>query len=248
MWDYTQDLLYTDVQGPLFGYVLPFCLQAWREDLLGSREGYAGFVEQFYIALANRRLLDAYLSPSQYRTVSDFMRQTILDEIDAQRGLIYEGSMARPYHWFRALATFGVIVPHIDLLWDSWWRINTVGRATAFIQYLTCLMYRENENPVFKPWTPHRGGGPPSLWEFEGLYQHRWIDANVGFLRTVLTPPNLKRALDLAVERLAGQPEHTHAGQILEDFPLCETTIGARCNELPRILETEGDGIRSWSA
>jgi hypothetical protein len=32
LWKYTQDLLYTEIQGPLFAYLLPFCLEAWRED------------------------------------------------------------------------------------------------------------------------------------------------------------------------------------------------------------------------
>jgi hypothetical protein len=33
LWEYTQDLRYTEIQGSLLVYLLPFCLQAWREDL-----------------------------------------------------------------------------------------------------------------------------------------------------------------------------------------------------------------------
>ena len=46
LWEYTQDLLYTEIQGPLLAYLLPFCLDLWREDLRG-RDGYGGFVEYF---------------------------------------------------------------------------------------------------------------------------------------------------------------------------------------------------------
>src|ERR1700722_20956575 len=54
LWDYTQDLLYTEIQGPLLVYLLPFCLEAWRDDLIGINGGYGGFVEYFYPVLANR--------------------------------------------------------------------------------------------------------------------------------------------------------------------------------------------------
>lgn len=39
LFEYTQDLLYTEIQSPLLAYLLPFCLEAWREDLRGH-EGY----------------------------------------------------------------------------------------------------------------------------------------------------------------------------------------------------------------
>src|SRR5262249_35985034 len=35
LFEYTQDLLYTEIQGPLLVYLLPFCLEAWRDDLRG---------------------------------------------------------------------------------------------------------------------------------------------------------------------------------------------------------------------
>ncbi|MGB9402284.1 MAG: hypothetical protein WCA98_02010, partial [Candidatus Acidiferrales bacterium] len=47
LWNYAQDLRYTEIQGPLLAYLLPFCLEAWREDLRGV-DGYGGFVENFY--------------------------------------------------------------------------------------------------------------------------------------------------------------------------------------------------------
>src|SRR5262249_29205309 len=36
LWEYTQDLLYSDgIDRSLLAYLLPFCLEAWRDDLRG---------------------------------------------------------------------------------------------------------------------------------------------------------------------------------------------------------------------
>lgn len=250
LWAYTQDLQYTEIQGPLLVYVLPFCLEAWREDLRGITDEYGGFVEWFYPVLANLRIFEEHLTPQQGAAISDFMRQTILEEIDEQRGLSRKEKKARPYRWVEALTTYGVLRPDIDRLWDAWWLLGTVGRSIAAVQYITCLMYSESENPVFAPWTSDEGGGPPCLWEFEGhLYTHRWLRPNVDFLRKVLTVSGVSDALVRAVERLAGQPEHSVAGEILDDLPLCLETLESRCVELPRLLETtqKPSELLAWS-
>src|SRR6266852_7465171 len=82
LWDYTQDLLYTEIQAPLLTYLLPFCLEAWRQDLRDTDSSYGGFVEHFYPVLANCGICDAYLTPKQSAGVAEFMRQSILEEID----------------------------------------------------------------------------------------------------------------------------------------------------------------------
>jgi hypothetical protein len=68
------------------------------------------------------------------------------------------------------------------------------------------LVYPENENPVFAPWTPNGGGGPPCLWEFEGhLYSHRWLEPNVAFLNRVLGVRGVSEIINRAVDCLVGQ-------------------------------------------
>jgi hypothetical protein len=71
------------------------------------------------------------------------MQQAILEEIDDQRGLYYKGVKARPYRWVGARITHGVLMPDLEHLWNSWWSLDTVGRATAALQYISCLMYNE---------------------------------------------------------------------------------------------------------
>lgn len=241
LWEYMQDLLYSDaIQGPLLTYLLPVCLEAWRDDLRGARNEYGGFVEYFYPVLANKHVLNDLLTPTQSRAVSEFMRQSILEEIDAQRGLAYKGTGVLPYRWTTALATYGVLLSDVDQLWTAWWSVETVGRAVATVQYVSCLMYPEDENPVFAPWTPDRGGGPPCLWEFGGhLYEHRWLDPNIRFLRRILIPKEVEGALSRAIERLVGLPEQEVAAEVQSDIPLCAETLAARCTQLPRLLETK---------
>ncbi len=81
MWDYTQDLLYTEIQGPLLAYLLPFCLNGWREDLRGLSTEYGGFVEWFYLALADRGIFDVELNLEQGAAISEYMRRTVTGHV-----------------------------------------------------------------------------------------------------------------------------------------------------------------------
>lgn len=246
--DYALDLTYEEVQADLLRYALPLCLHAWREDLLGRDKSYGGFVEQLYPALA--RVFDRVLQPADTTAVAAFMRAGLLEEMDEQRGLAFTGMPARPYRWFYALGAYGVILPDIPQLWTAWWSLGSVGHAIAAVQYGSCLLYGQADNPVFSPWTRVGGGGPPSLWEVAGhLYTHRWQEPNVTFLREALTPQTVLDVLRRAVKRLDGQPEQNVAAQVLRDASARETILGSRCAELPRILErTQDPGDRfDWS-
>jgi hypothetical protein len=199
--------------------------------------------------LANCHVFDLHLSPNLSAAATAFIRHTILEEIDDQRGLSYQGSGARPYGWIGALTTYGVLLPDIELLWRLWWSVETTGKATAALQYISCLMYPTNENPIVAPWTPDGGGGPPCLWEFAGhLYNHRWMDLNIAFLRRMLTPQRARDVINKAVGMIRGLPEHETAVELQKDFPLCIETLEARCSELPQILEKlNNSGPLEWT-
>ena len=70
-------------------FLLPSCLQLWCDDLRGTSDAYGGFVEHFYPVLADRAVFCKHLTTKQIVAVSEFMRRTILEEIDDQRGLAY---------------------------------------------------------------------------------------------------------------------------------------------------------------
>lgn len=250
LWKYIHDLRYGEIQSSLLVYLLPFCLKAWRDDLRGI-EGHGGTIEYFNAVLADRRIFDLHLNASQGEAVSEFMRRAILDEIDGQRSLKFQGSKARPYRWFRALTTYAVIRPDLNLLWNAWWTLETVGRAIAAVHYISCLMYGEYENPVFAPWTADGGGGPPCLWEFDGhLYSHRWLQTNVDFLKETLTVQRVGEILSRSVDRLMGEPEYDMARTVRDELPLCDAILSSRCAELPHLLEITQQSTTqlSWSA
>lgn len=246
--EYMYDLLYTEIQVSLFVYLLPFCLQAWSRVLRGDHFEFPGFVDQFYPVLADREVFEKLLTRPQADAVFDFMRGSILDEIDTQKGLYFRGYGSRPYRWIRAMTTYGVIAPDIERILTVLWSADTVGRAIAAVQYISCLMYPKDANLVFAPWTREEGGGPPCLWEFDGfLYESRWQQSNIDFLEDLFKrPESVSGVLARAVDRLVGQPEHDASVKVLADLPSCDQTLADRCAVLPLLLETPGYDAFDW--
>lgn len=250
--DYMDDVLYGDVQASLLVHALPFCLRAWHDYLRDEKFECPGFAELFYTVLARKEVFARVLTDDQRKAVLEFMKDSILEEIDAQESLHFEGYPATPYRWIRALTTYGVIAPDIERLWMDWWSISTSGRAIAAVQYISCLVYPKNSNPVFAPWTRERGGGPPCLWEFDGyLYESTWKIPNVEFLRKLFRDPEIAfSVVRLAVDRLSRHSELLAAKQLLADLTSASTdrklrspaeTLSDRLLALPDILATGGE-------
>ena len=230
LWDYAHDLLYTPIQPDLLRYLLPYCLEAWRENLRGLDRTCGAFVEHFSLVLANGRIFDEHLAATQAEAVARFLRESILEEMEARRD---------PHRLLGAMMTYGVLRPDIERLWTAWWSVESIGRAVTALQYASCLIYSDDENPFFAPWTPEAGGGPPVLWDFEGhLYAHRWLDPNLEFLRHALTPATLSHLITGALERLADEPEQLIARQMTADLPDRLVRVQSRCLELPERLGT----------
>jgi hypothetical protein len=137
LWDYSQDMLYTPLQPDLFRHLLPICLGAWRKDLFDEGANYAGFVEHFSTALATRPILEEILTADQYKSVMEYMLNSVLDRMDQEEGLQFTGMGARPYRWFEALGSFAVTFPSLHRLWESWWSMSTTGHALAVLQYIS---------------------------------------------------------------------------------------------------------------
>jgi hypothetical protein len=217
--------------------------------LRGVRTDYGAFVEHFYPVLADHHVFETHLTARQTAAVSQFMRSSILEEMDAQRGLAFRGKSARPYRWIGALTTYGVVLPDVERLWAEWWTLETVGRAISLLQYVSALVYEDDKNPVFAPWSPTEGGGPPCLWDFAGhLYEHRWLEPNVAFLKRTLVPSAVGDAVRRAVLRLSGQQEHEMPMRLESDIQSRAETLESRCTQLPTLLATtqEADTQLAW--
>lgn len=196
---YVRAVRSTKIDAPFFVYMLPVFLDLWRDELRGTDRGEGGTLEYFWGVLADPNVFEVHLSAEQAQVVSDFLRRSIVEEIDEQRGLEHQGRYVQPYRWMGALTTYGVIRPDIERLWAEWWSLDTVGRAIASVEYISCLMYPSDLNPVFAPWTKTGGGGPPCLWAFEGhIYERQWLEPNIRFLRRKLKARNVEMTLGRA--------------------------------------------------
>lgn len=154
--NYGHDMLYerSPLQPDLFRYLLPICMDVWHKDLLANgKSEYGCFIEYFWAALANPRVLQT-LNPGEYAAVEYYMTAAILDQIDQEKHLSFSGMGASPYTWFGALGSFCVVFPALPQLWQSWWEMTTPGQACAVLQYLSCLLYEDDKNPIFSFWTP----------------------------------------------------------------------------------------------
>jgi hypothetical protein len=207
--DYADDICYMEeVQPALFARVLPACLRVWRHDLMHDhRSDYAGSVEIFQCALARRPLLQDCLTPERGRAVAAFMRDSLLERIEREDSLSHAGEHATAYAWFHRLGAFAVIFPELESLWRAWWRFETPDQAVAALQYLSCLLYQDPDNPIFAPWTREHGGGTPGLWETDGqMFQENWHMENVIFLMETLTPATIEDALPRRACGLSSKP------------------------------------------
>lgn len=250
--DYMDDMLYREVDSSLLVHVLPSCLREWHEYVRSENFECPGFGELFYTLLTRKDSFAGIITNDQRQALWEFMRESILEEIDAQAELRFEGSHAAPYRWFKALMTHGVIASDIEHLWMDWWSVSTIGRAIAAVQYISCLVYPKNSNPVFAPYTQARGGGPPCLWEFDGYSDEcKWKIQNVEFLQRLLSDPKFVISIvRQAVDRLSHHRGCLTAQQLLADLESTTVnrklrssaeTLSERISALPDILATGGE-------
>lgn len=237
--DYARVIQHLKLQPDLLHYLLPVCLNAWRIDLFSEERDsiYGGFVEHFSTALATRSDLKTILGSTEYQAVMEFMCDSILDRIDREEELSFSGYStlsASPYRWFHAIGTFAVVFPNLNRLWSTWWSMETAGHAIGALQCISCLMYEEDNNPIFSPWTRDQGGGPPSLFGTEGfIYDQGWKIENISFLKSLLSTDYIYEALKKAASVLEVNPEKAVPNKMIHDFSIQEKTLASRIRQLP---------------
>lgn len=238
--DYAHDMLYegTPLQTDLLRFLLPICLKAWKNDLFSKQPSqYGGFVEYFSAALARRTDFVEILGPKGYRGITDFMRDSILDRINQERELHFEGANSSPYQWFYALGSFAVIFADLEQLWTQWWQMKTPGHAVAALQYMSCLIYKDSENPIFSPWRGDIGGGAPALNETDGfIYDRGWHPQNLAFIESTLSVDYIHGHLVKATELLQNKSASHIPKLMLDDFASHSYFLESLILELPVLL------------
>jgi hypothetical protein len=145
------------------------------------------------------------------------------------------GSPSPTYGFFPAFASYGVITRDVENLWRRWWSLPNEGCAIAAIQYASCIICDDQQNPVFLAPVGEMGGGPPQLWEYESIASSEdcWQAENLKFLAETLSVPYLKSKLAEAMDKLkeAGRLRAATVSRILE-----HETFRAE-KRIPRLLE-----------
>jgi len=236
--DYALDMKYMELQPELLRYLAPVLLTAWRKDLFeGGEAGYCGFVEEFWPALLTGSALTKVFTETERDAFITYMRDSILDRLDAEESLHFSEMSASPYRWIQALVFYGTLFSDVELLWTEWWQMKTSGHAVASFQYACALMYEADRNPVFDPWTKDKGGGPPALHSCGAMiFNIGWKQENLGFLKSTLRVNYFEQKLQLAFDQIKDVAAKKIAQGILDDFPGQRTRLELRIEQLLNLL------------
>ncbi len=254
LYRYVEDMQYMPLQPDLLRHLLPLCLKMWQDDLLHKASSdYGGLVEAFWAALSprpmfqNTFLLEEELNAKEYQSVMQFMRDTLLERMNQETRLHFVGSSASPYQWFYTLGSFCIVFPHLHGLWGKWWQMTTPGHAVCVLQYISCLMYRDNENPVFALWTPDKGGGPPELWENDTLSSDfGWRQENASFLAETLTLDFVEQKLKEAARQICDE-DTAVSTEMLQDWNVCRAITASRVAELSQLVAQAPASYPQWT-
>lgn len=249
LFKYMEDYRYVaETQPDLLKFLLPRLLQAWGEELLDLANDYAGFAEHCLAAFASKPLHPAYLDEDQFRAASRYVEALILERMALETSLRHVGMRSSPYKWFYALGSFAVVFPHLKGLWEKWWGMSREPHALCAAQYLSCLLYEDEENPVFSPWTPLGGGGAPSLWETDGhIFDQGTLPENISFLEKTLTVDYAKEHLALARTVIVRPDNRSIVDRMLADFDSKCSLLEHRLKALPLLLAQPKANVMKWT-
>jgi hypothetical protein len=214
--DYSDDIHYQEsLQPDLFKFLFPLCLESWRQYLVEDKSEYGAFVEHFELALSRRSYCPELLSEAEHEAVIDFFVGCILERMSRESSLSHSGMGASPYKWVEALDFFCRAFPELERIWVQWWEFKTMPLAICGLQYLSCFLYDDDNNPIFEKWTPRGGGGPPIQWRHQFAICEDWKAPNTRYLKDTLTEEFAKAKLQHAISMVG---EYPVAMQMLREF------------------------------
>ncbi len=232
LWYYYLDLAYVKLQPELFAYLFPGCLMDWHFSLMRN-EGCSHGDAEFHFGIHQGHVFEKLLTTQQLAEVCEFFRDSFLERLDVEQELSPIPSECPSTAWIGRFNSLGLIIPRIEVIWNSWWSLETPGQAMAAIQYCSGLMYFDEDNPLFKAWD----GFVPRLWRSDSwIYGTGWSDNNCTFLKKSLTLDFVNEQVPKAVYRLSEGPDFQQAQLIEKDLPECQDLLKVRLNELPGLL------------
>jgi len=224
-------------------YLFPPILRIWETELY-QRDSV--FVQYFHEEVCRTDFIERALSDPLRRASTDFMVRALSDRLAAESSLSIHGRTTS-HDWFGFLASFGVFTPALSSLWSQVWQSSQRGHAVAVLQYLSCLLY-EDENPIFAPFICDKGGGPPQLWGYDSVgFGECWKKENLNFLSAALSSRNIREWLERASENHAEDQVGTVAANFLRRLDGCAPEVDQRIELLLTALRTpSGVGIVTW--
>jgi hypothetical protein len=247
LWEYFHDLCDVELQPELFAYLFPVCLMDWHQSLMRSEACSHGDSE-FHRSLVHGRILERMLTDRRRADVDAFFRDSFLTRLDAERGFQRAAGTPVP-GWVGRLNSPAMIMPRIESIWNSWWKVDTPGRAVCALVYVSGLAYLPGENPLLAPWTRERGFGGPLVWCNDShIHDEPWLPANLEFFRATFTPDYVIAKAAQAADRLAAEPEGATARCVADDARRNRALVESRVAELPTLLQGERpNGLDGWS-
>ncbi len=220
-----------------FRFLLPPMLRIWEEQIYGVD---SAFPYHFVNKLLTIPVLRYGLSEELQEVVFAFMRRAIAARIAAEDSLEVVGK-TKTHYWVESFNDFGALSYSFPDLWRMVWSAEQRGHAVALLQYVTSLVYDEDDNPIFAPYTGERGGGPLSVrsvsFDVNGV---GWLEANIEFLEKALHTQCLLERMDFLEERYPGDRIAELAAQTRAHIESNRDEVGRRCRELPHAFTAEG--------
>jgi hypothetical protein len=240
LWYYYLDLAYVELEQDLFNYLFPVCLMDWHFTLLQNRSCWHGDSE-FHYGVLRGNVLEKMMNQERRQEVHKFLRDSFLERLDAERGLDWSDSGFSVYGWMNRFNCISMVAPVTELIWETWWSLETPGRAVAALEYCLELMYSANQHPGFS--NNAENCDERDRWIFSNdsmIHDGSWKEENIQFLSQTLAADYVMGKIAECVNRLKGEPEYEEARRIEADLPAAEALLAVRIDQLPHLLDGEG--------
>lgn len=247
LFDYVESYQFCEVQPAFFRFVLPEIVRIWGCNLTGESKAYGGYSEHVMAAFAAKPPYPEFLNEEQFQALSDYVSALIFERMSMESSASHSGWDEAPYDWFYALGSFMVVFPHLAEFWTQWWESAEEAFAVCTLQYISCLMYDDRDNPIFAPWTPESGGGAPALWETDGhIYDQSTHPDNVAFLEQTLTVDFVRDGLERARTVLTNPHSIRIAADMSKNFDEQLIFLDDHIEKLPLALRRPKLCVVSW--